>query len=109
MRAHFHWFKGADETIERMIGRGHYVSITPDVLYEEEIRRLVSLYPLELLMAETDGPWPFDGPFAGRETHPAMIRESIRAIAGLKGVSEESVRRTVYENTVRFYKLPFEL
>lgn len=107
--AHFHWFKGADSTIERMIRSGHYVSVTPDVSYEDEIQRLVKLYPLNLLMVETDGPWPFEGPFAGRETRPDMIRDSIRTIAGIKGLAEAAVRRAVYENTVRFYKLPFEV
>jgi TatD DNase family protein len=107
VRAHFHWFKGSDETILRMIRSGYYVSVTPDVLYEDEIRQLVRKYPLELLMAETDGPWPFEGPFAGRETHPGMIRDSIRSIAGIKGVSEDVVRRALFENTVRLYRLPF--
>ena len=84
-RAHFHWFKGSNETVERMISAGYYISITPDVLYEEEIRALVRKYPLALMMVETDGPWPFEGPFAGEETHPRMIHAVIEQIAELKG------------------------
>ena len=44
--AHFHWFKGDHKTISRMIENGYFVSVTPDVLYENEICDLVSSYPL---------------------------------------------------------------
>ena len=60
--AHFHWFKGDKAVVERMIRNGYFISITPDVLYEDEIQELVRVYPLEQMMVETDGPWPFEGP-----------------------------------------------
>ena len=53
-RAHFHWFKGSDETMKRMMRNGYYISITPDVLHKEKIRKIVSYYPLEYMMVETD-------------------------------------------------------
>lgn len=74
-QAHFHWFKGPAATVERMISRGYFISFTPDLLYEPEIQELARRYPPELVMAETDGPWPFEGPFAGRSTHPAMVHD----------------------------------
>ncbi|NOU64950.1 TatD family deoxyribonuclease [Paenibacillus sp. LMG 31461] len=104
-RAHFHWFKGSDETVERMIAAGYYISITPDVLYEEEIRTLVRNYPLELMMVETDGPWPFEGPFAGEETHPRMIHAVIEQIAELKGKSAQETTVILLQNTYQFYQL----
>lgn len=102
-RAHFHWFKGPESAIRRMIDRGYSISITPDVLYEPEIQALVERYPLELMMVETDGPWPFEGPFAGHPTTPDMLAPAIRAIAKRKGLSVEQTARTLYENTVRLY------
>ncbi|MGD8188392.1 TatD family hydrolase [Brevibacillus ginsengisoli] len=106
--AHFHWFKGSDSTITRMIRNGYRVSITPDVLYEEEIQALVSKYPLELLMAETDGPWPFEGPFSGLMTHPRMVIDVIQRIAELKGLSIDETARTIFANTQQFYQLPWD-
>ncbi|MWC26672.1 TatD family hydrolase [Paenibacillus sp. MMS18-CY102] len=102
-RAHFHWFKGDVATIERMIRTGRYISITPDVLYEEEIRELVRMYPLELMMAETDGPWPFEGPLQGRATTPAMVVDVIREIALLKGLPEAEVAGAMFRNTKTLY------
>ncbi|WP_042160338.1 TatD family hydrolase [Paenibacillus gorillae] len=104
-RAHFHWFKGDEATIARMIASGFFVSITPDVGYEEEIQSLVRRYPLELLMAETDGPWPFEGEHAGKQTEPGMIASVAAEIAAIKGLTVEETIRTLRDNTRRFYSL----
>ncbi|WP_035445331.1 TatD family hydrolase [Bacillus sp. UNC41MFS5] len=104
-KAHFHWFKGNQKTIDRMIRNGYHISITPDVVYEQEIQQLVSVYPLELMMVETDGPWPFEGPFAGKMTHPNMMEESISKIALLKKLSAEDVSDILHQNTKGFYQI----
>lgn len=104
-RAHFHWFKGPEEAIARMIQRGDYISFTPDLLYEQEIQDLARRYPQERVMAETDGPWPFEGPFAGRPTHPAMIHEVAAAWGALHGHSPGRAKELLTANTARFYGL----
>jgi len=102
-RAHFHWFKGPESAIARMIAGGWYVSITPDVAYEPDIQSLVRRYPIELLMAETDGPWPHEGPYAGRQTVPAMAGDAVRQIAAIKGLSEEETAARLLANTRACY------
>jgi TatD DNase family protein len=104
-RAHFHWFKGPAATIQRMIQNGYFISITPDVMYEPEIQQLVRIYPLAQMMVETDGPWPFEGPFSGKMTHPDMMHESIRKIAAIKQLPENHVRQQLLANTIGFYQL----
>lgn len=104
-RAHFHWFKGPEEAIRRMIASGYYISFTPDILYEPEIQEIARLYPPELVMAETDGPWPFEGPFAGHPTHPSMIREVAAAWGKLHGYSLDQAENILTTNTVKFYGL----
>jgi TatD DNase family protein len=104
-RAHFHWFKGPAETVDRMMDRGYYISFTPDILYEQEIQDLARRYPPELVMAETDGPWPFEGPFAGRATHPAMVHEVAAAWGALHGYSVNEAKAILTANTMRFYGL----
>lgn len=102
-RAHFHWFKGDKRTIKRMIENGYYVSITPDIVYEKEIIELVQLYPVELLMVETDGPWPFEGPFTGKMTHPHMIHQSIEIISKLKSLHLSETYDQILQNSKSFY------
>lgn len=102
-RAHFHWFKGDAATIERMIEHGYHISVTPDVCYEPEIQALVKRYPLELLMVETDGPWPFAEEFHGKETESAMVVRVAEAIAELLGKNRNEVAAQLYNNSSRFY------
>ncbi|WP_172195699.1 TatD family hydrolase [Saccharibacillus qingshengii] len=106
-RAHFHWFKGSPAAVERMITNGYFVSFTPDLLYEEEIRELACRYPDTLVMSETDGPWPFEGPFAGRGTHPSMTADVCREWARLRGIDESTARTLLLDNARRFYA-PFQ-
>ncbi|MNN47908.1 putative deoxyribonuclease YcfH [compost metagenome] len=88
-----------------MIDRGYHISFTPDILYEPEIRDLARRYPPELVMAETDGPWPFEGPFAGRPTHPAMIHDVAAAWGALQGYSLAEAEAILTPNTRHFYHL----
>jgi TatD DNase family protein len=103
--AHFHWFKGDHKTISRMIDNKYYISITPDVTYEENIQNLVHVYPLELMMVETDGPWSFEGKFLGKMTNPHMMKDSLEKIAHIKNRSIDEVSRILLENTITFYRL----
>ncbi|WP_059173114.1 TatD family hydrolase [Bacillus sp. FJAT-27445] len=103
-KAHFHWFKGDKNTVERMIANGYHVSFTPDILYENETREVARQYPLQLIMAETDGPWPFEGMFSGKMTHPAMVNDVVKELATIKGVSDKEACSILYANTKRFYQ-----
>ncbi|WP_079526310.1 TatD family hydrolase [Halobacillus hunanensis] len=102
-KAHFHWFKGSPATIQRMMNNQYFISVTPDCLYESEIQQLIEQYPLRLMMVETDGPWPFEGIFKDKLTHPKMIHQSMMTISKLKGVALDEVYQQLYQNTIRFY------
>ncbi|WP_428912579.1 TatD family hydrolase [Niallia sp. Krafla_26] len=102
-KAHFHWFKGDDITISRMAENGYFISVTPEIVYKEKIQKLVTHYPLEQIMVETDGPWPFEGPFTGKMTHPQMMSQSIEIIARLKQLSKMEMAEIIHGNTKAFY------
>ncbi|GGD68815.1 TatD family hydrolase [Paenibacillus nasutitermitis] len=103
-RAHFHWFKGSSATLGRIRAAGFRISVTPDVEYEEEIRQIVKDYPIELMMTETDGPWPFEGTFAGKCTRPEMVREVAAEIALIKGIQEDHAASRLLDNAKEFYR-----
>lgn len=104
-KAHFHWFKGNEEVIERMISNGYFISVTPDCTYETEIQQLIKKYPIELMMVETDGPWPFEGPFDNKRTSPWMMDHSVEVIASIKGLTTQEAARIITRNTTIFYNL----
>jgi TatD DNase family protein len=101
--AHFHWIKADREALKRMAERGCFVSFTPDILYDEETRAIAASYPLELILTETDGPWPFEGPFAGRRTNPLMVLDVIRELAVLRRREEEDLKAQLLSNVEKCY------
>ncbi|QGQ95504.1 TatD family deoxyribonuclease [Paenibacillus psychroresistens] len=107
-QAHFHWFKGSRETVERMIDKGYFISFTPDILYEQEIQQLAAIYPITQMMVETDGPWPFEGPFSGQTTHPRMLAENIHKLAEIKELDPEEAGEIIRQNTIAFYRIKVE-
>ncbi|KAF9135072.1 hypothetical protein BGX30_011676 [Mortierella sp. GBA39] len=108
-RAHFHWFKGSADTVRRMADSGYYVSFTPDIANEAEIQELARRYPASQVMTETDGPWPFEGPFAGQMTHPRMTAEVALVWSSIRGVPLPEARALLHANACRFYGLQFHL
>ncbi|OUM99742.1 MAG: DNAase [Paenibacillaceae bacterium ZCTH02-B3] len=104
--AHFHWYKGSPGTTARLARAGHYISITPEVLYDPASRELAAHYPLDRLLAETDGPWPYEGPYAGRRTEPAMAADVAAEVAALRGLDRNRVAETLAANARRYYGWP---
>ncbi|WP_318503610.1 TatD family hydrolase [Bacillus sp. T3] len=103
-KAHFHWFKGDKRTIDRMIENGYFVSITPElVMNEEESVKLLDAFPLNQIMLETDGPWPFEGPYSRRRTHPIMIIDGLKKVSERKKISLKEATKQIYDNTHKFY------
>lgn len=103
-RAHFHWFKGAAKTIERIVHNGYVISFTPDIVYDEEIQHVAEQVPLGHMLVETDGNWQHDGPYAGQMTHPRMVADVVKAIASLKYVPEEYAIGAILNTTRQFYR-----
>ncbi len=108
-RVHFHWFKGDSKTITRMSESGYYISVTPEIVYKERSRNLIKSYPLDRILVETDGPWPFEGPFKGIKTRPSMIHHSIRIIAAIKKLPLSTVYKQLFDNTKQLYQLKIKL
>lgn len=104
-KAQFHWFKGDAEIVQRLKSNGYHISITPDIYYKERTRKLIESYPLHLIMAETDGPWPFTENFKGQLTHPKMVHQVIRKLAALKEEPVQEVYETVFQTTKNFFRL----
>jgi len=83
-RAVFHWHKSDEATTRAIIAAGYFISLTPEVAYRDRDQALARIVPLNGMMVETDGPWPYGGPFEGRATEPGMIPDVIDAIARIR-------------------------
>lgn len=102
-KAHFHWLKGDPMTVQDIVDSGYYVSLTPEVCYRSRDQKLAEMIPLEQLMAETDGPWRFNGPFEGKTTTPLLLRDVIGEIAKLKNEPESEIIDHCNKNVEKLY------
>jgi TatD DNase family protein len=58
------------------------------------------------MLVETDGPWPYGGQFAGHPTEPAMIKETVAAIAHLRCATIEEIADSTTANARAIFALP---
>jgi TatD DNase family protein len=99
----FHWHKSPPETTRAICQAGYYISVTPEVCYRDRDRQLVQMVPLDNLLLESDGPWPYGGEFAGRPTTPALVARAANEVAQLKGVTVAEVHRAIIANVQRVF------
>jgi TatD DNase family protein len=102
--AHFHWLKASPDQLQRVYQAGYYLSLTPEVCYRERDQKIAFSAPIDRLLVETDGPWPFQGPFKGVPTSPELIRSSLKKIAVIKDRSVEELTEKTVENTMKLYR-----
>ncbi len=99
----FHWHKGTPETTAAICAAGYYISVTPEVCYRERDQQLVRAVPLDRLLLESDGPWPYDGEFTGQRTTPALVARVAEAVARLKGVPLAEVQAVTTDSARRVF------
>ncbi len=104
-RAVFHWHKAAAEVTRAIVDAGYYVSVTPEVVYRERDREMVEAVPLESLLVETDGPWPYRGEFDGLPSGPWFASRVAEEIAKIKKLPVEDVMVTLGENTCNLFEV----
>ncbi|MBN6189202.1 TatD family hydrolase [Aneurinibacillus sp. BA2021] len=104
-RAHFHWLKAPDAVVDDIVRHGYFISVTPEVCYRTRDQELVRRVPQAQLLLETDGPWPYNGPFAGQKTTPLLLRQTAAAVADLYGVQIEQTAAESLHATQKLYGL----
>jgi TatD DNase family protein len=104
-RAVFHWHKAPAEVTRDIVDAGYFVSVTPEVVYRERDRALVEAVPLESLLVESDGPWPYHGEFAGVPSGPWLVSRVAEEVAKIKGLPVDEVTYQISANTCQVFDL----
>jgi TatD DNase family protein len=104
-RAVFHWHKAPAEVTREIVEAGYYVSVTPEVVYRQRDREMVEWLPLESLLVETDGPWPYKNEFSGLKTEPWMAARVVEEVAKLKHLPVDEVMSRLADNTCQLFDL----
>ncbi|HKG14368.1 MAG TPA: TatD family hydrolase [Pyrinomonadaceae bacterium] len=99
-----HCFGGGRKMAEDVLAFGFHVSFAGNVTFKkaDALREVALAVPLERLLVETDCPYLSPVPLRGRRNEPAHVVETVRFLAGLRGVTPEELGRATSEN---FYDL----
>lgn len=99
LRFVMHWFSGSKAEAERAVRAGCYFSINSAMLASQNGARLAAGLPTDRILTETDG--PFTQGQDGEPTEPGDVQPTLRNLARLRAVTEDSLRNQIAENLFR--------
>lgn len=101
----FHCFSGDADFARQCVERGHVLSFAGNVTFKnaDDLRSAVAVTPPDQLLVETDAPFLTPMPYRGRPNAPYLVPLTIRAIADVKGCSEQEVSAAVTQTAGRVF------
>lgn len=103
--ANFHFFVGDINIAKRAISLGFTLSFDGPITFSHDYDEIIKDTPIESIMGETDSPFVSPVPFRGKRCEPQMVKEIIKRIAELKGLSEEETLRIINKNIFRVFRI----
>ena len=99
-RTIFHSFTGGPEEARRCLDIGAYLSFSGIVTFKTatDLHEAAKLCPADRMLAETDSPYLAPIPHRGSTNRPAYVTHVVQALADLRGVPLDDVRRATVEN-----------
>lgn len=100
-----HCFTGTMNLARASLDLGFDISISGVVTFKnaDELREVVKFVPLDRLHVETDAPFLAPVPMRGKSNVPAYVVHTARAVASLKGVTEEALAVATLANARRTF------
>lgn len=104
-RTVFHCYSGDAEMARICAAAGYFMSFAGNVTFKnaQPLRDALSAAPAELVLVETDAPFLTPVPYRGRPNAPYLIPVTLRAMAEVRGVDEDTMAAAVYDNTARAF------
>ncbi|MFD3437618.1 TatD family hydrolase [Streptomyces sp. NPDC058685] len=104
-RTVFHCYSGDAEMAEICAAAGYYMSFAGNVTFKnaQPLRDALAVAPRELVLVETDAPYLTPVPYRGRPNAPYLIPVTLRAMAAVKGLDEDTLAAAVSANTAEAF------
>ncbi|MET8556798.1 TatD family hydrolase [Streptomyces sp. NPDC004959] len=104
-RTVFHCYSGDAEMAEICAREGYYLSFAGNVTFKnaQNLRDALAVAPLDLLLVETDAPFLTPAPYRGRPNAPYLIPVTLRAMAQVRGITEDEMATALARNTERAF------
>ncbi|MCX3060627.1 TatD family hydrolase [Streptomyces beihaiensis] len=104
-RTVFHCYSGDADMAAVCARHGYFMSFAGNVTFKnaQPLRDALAVAPAELVLVETDAPFLTPAPYRGRPNASYLIPVTLRAMAEVKGVTEEALATSVAANTARAF------
>ena len=102
-----HCYSYSEEMSREFLKMGFYFGIGGVVTFKnsKKLKRAVESIPLSNIVLETDAPYLTPSPYRGERNDSGYLKLVVAEIARLKGVSEEEVAETTFENAKKLYRI----
>ena len=102
-----HCYSYSREMALDYVNMGFHIGVGGVVTFKNarKLKETVEAIPLTSIVLETDCPYLAPAPNRGRRNSSLYLPYVVTALAELKGVSEETVRKTTWENAVKLYRM----
>jgi TatD DNase family protein len=100
-RVVFHCFSGDTAMAEHCVERGWWLSFAGTVTFKnaQGLRDALAVTPLDRVLVETDAPFLTPSPYRGRPNASYLVPHTVRAMAEVLGVGEDSLCTAIAANT----------
>jgi TatD DNase family protein len=104
-RTVFHCYSGDAEMAGICAREGYFMSFAGNVTFKnaQNLRDALVVAPLELVLVETDAPFLTPAPYRGRPNAPYLVPVTVRAMAAVRGVDEDTLAAALGANTARAF------
>lgn len=99
-RAIVHWYSGPLGVLRELMAFGVYFTVGVEVLHSEHVQAIARELPRDRLLTETDNPGGFRS-LTGSLGMPLLLKDVIRALAGLRKTTYGDIVWTVRCNLAR--------
>jgi TatD DNase family protein len=100
-----HCFSSGRRLMEAGLALGLYVSFSGILTFKrsDELRALAADVPMDRLLVETDAPYLAPQPWRGKRNEPAYVAHTCSVLAGVKGVTPETMAAMTTDNFFRLF------
>jgi TatD DNase family protein len=104
-RTVFHCYSGDAEMARICAENGYFMSFAGNVTFKnaQPLRDALVAAPRELVLVETDAPFLTPAPYRGRPNAPYLVPVTLRAMAAVKGLDEDTLAAAISANTARAF------
>lgn len=99
----FHCFSGSNELAKEIAAQGHHVSISTQICFSKNHRKIAKDVPIDKMLLETDSPFLSPNREQDKRNYPWNIKISAEKIAKVKGMEVQSVLEECASNARKVF------